>query len=139
MEWVIAVIVVVVIGLAAAMATGALGEMRAEPVRDHYRQSLPAGPLSGQDVHDLRFGVTLRGYAMAQVDEVIDRLSAEIAERDRLLGDRFAREPQHLDEDERFDESADCDEVDHLDEAETQNTDKTQNTDGPASPEELRG
>ncbi|MFX4272587.1 DivIVA domain-containing protein [Propionibacteriaceae bacterium Y1685] len=138
MEWVIAVIVVVVIGLAAAMATGALGEMRAEPVRDQYRQSLPAGPLSGQDVHDLRFGVTLRGYSMGQVDEVIDRLSAEIAERDRLLGDRFAREPQDIEEPQHIEEP----QTDEPQTDEPQNAEEPPDADetgGPESPEELRG
>ena len=47
---------------------------------------LPAGSArlaaDADDLRTLRFGITLRGYAMAQVDDVLDRLGREIAERD---------------------------------------------------------
>jgi|GEM_PF-1420646 len=79
MEWVIAAIVVVVIGLAALAATGALGELRAEPVRDVYRQPLPDQPLTAHDLDAVRFGVALRGYAMDQVDELLDRLRSDLS------------------------------------------------------------
>ena len=35
----------------------------------------------------MRFGVTLRGYAMGQVDDLLDRLALEIAERDALIAE----------------------------------------------------
>jgi DivIVA domain-containing protein len=83
MEWFIAVVVVATLGVAAMAAAGGMGEMDDEPVRDTFRQDLPTDrPLAASDIQSLRFGVTLRGYAMAQVDDILDRLTREIAERD---------------------------------------------------------
>lgn len=60
--------------------------MAAEPTRDVFRQDLPNDrDLTGEDLQRLRFGVTLRGYAMDQVDDVLDRLSGELAERDERI------------------------------------------------------
>jgi|SRR5699024_10431935 len=78
MEWVIAAVVVVLIGLAAVVGTGAFGQLRSEPVRDVYRQPLPDRPLTGTDLDSVRFAVTVRGYSMGQVDELLDRLRDEL-------------------------------------------------------------
>ncbi len=86
MEWFIAVVVVAILGVATIAAAGGLGEMAQDPVRDTYRQDLPTDrPLTASDIQTLRFGVTLRGYAMAQVDDILDRLTREIAERDATI------------------------------------------------------
>ena len=85
MEWFIAVVAVAALGAAAVAAAGGMGEMRRDPVQDTFRQDLPERPLTGDDLAGLRFGVTVRGYAMTQVDEVIDRLRREIAERDERI------------------------------------------------------
>lgn len=85
MEWAIAVLVVAVLGSAAAVAAGAFGEMPAEPVRDTYRQQLPTARLSVEDVQRLRFGVSFRGYDMRQVDDALARLGREIADRDEQI------------------------------------------------------
>jgi DivIVA domain-containing protein len=97
MEWFIAVVVVAILGIAAVAAAGGMGEMSKEPVRDTYRQDLPSDrPLAADDIRTLRFGITLRGYAMSQVDDVLDRLGREIALRDAQIaelggsGRRFA-------------------------------------------------
>ena len=82
MEWFIAAIAVAALGVAAMAAAGGMGQMSSEPVHDTYRQDLPDRPLTAEDLRTLRFGVTLRGYAMAQVDDVLERLGREIAERD---------------------------------------------------------
>lgn len=87
MEWAIAIVVIAVLGCAAAVAAGGVGEMSREPVRDTYRQDLPDRPLTGADLQALRFGITVRGYAMDQVDDILARLSHEIAERDALIAD----------------------------------------------------
>ena len=81
-EWFIAVIAVAALGVAAMVAAGGMGQMSADRVHDTYRQDLPDSPLTAEDIRSLRFGVTLRGYAMAQVDDVLERLGREIAERD---------------------------------------------------------
>lgn len=60
--------------------------MSKDPVHDVYRQDLPDDrPLSAADISGLRFGTALRGYAMDQVDDILDRLGREIAERDALI------------------------------------------------------
>ena len=82
MEWFIAAIAVAALGVAAMAAAGGMGQMSSNPVHDTYRQDLPDVPLAAEDIRSLRFGVTLRGYAMAQVDDVLERLGREIAERD---------------------------------------------------------
>jgi len=50
---------------------------------------LPMDEISGQDVRELRFPQAVRGYRMAEVDWVLDRLADELdrtgAERDGLL------------------------------------------------------
>jgi DivIVA domain-containing protein len=62
--------------------------MSKEPVYDTYRQDLPTGgALTADELKNIRFGVTLRGYAMAQVDDLLDRLALEIAERDALIAE----------------------------------------------------
>lgn len=85
MEWAIALLVVAVLGVAAAIAAGGVGQMSSDPVRDQYRQDLPDAALTAADLQTIRFGVSLRGYAMDQVDDLLARLSHEIAERDALI------------------------------------------------------
>jgi DivIVA domain-containing protein len=91
-EWFIAVIVVAALGVAAVVAAGGLGSMAAEPTRDVFRQDLPGDRvLTGDDLQRLRFGVALRGYSMTQVDDVLDRLSGELALRDERIAELEAR------------------------------------------------
>jgi len=87
MEWIIAVVAVAALGVAAVAAAGGVGEMSEDPVEDVYRQQLPEGQLSAEDVRAARFGTALRGYAMGQVDELLERLAAEIAERDARIAE----------------------------------------------------
>lgn len=87
MEWLIAVVVVAILGVAAVAAAGGLGAMAGQPVFDTFQQDLPADrPLRAGDLQSLRFGMTFRGYSMRQVDEVLDRLTRELAERDAVDG-----------------------------------------------------
>ena len=97
MEWLIAVVAVAALGVAAIAAAGGMGQISKDPVHDIYRQDLPDRALTEYDINALRFGVTVRGYAMGQVDDVLERLGREIAERDARLADltqqlaRYAR------------------------------------------------
>ena len=68
--------------------------MSKDPVHDTYRQDLPDRPLDPEDIRQLRFGVTLRGYAMAQVDDVLERLAREIAEKDATIAALTAADTQ---------------------------------------------
>ena len=94
MEWFIAVVAVAALGVAAMAAAGGMGHMSKDPVHDTYRQDLPERPLNAEDIRSLRFGVTLRGYAMAQVDDVLERLAREIAEKDATIAALTAADGQ---------------------------------------------
>jgi DivIVA domain-containing protein len=64
------------VGLVVARVDGGLGR----PTSGLAHVPLPPGrDLTAQDVSDLRFDVALRGYRMEQVDDVLDRLHAELA------------------------------------------------------------
>lgn len=82
MEWFIAVLAVAALGVAAMAAAGGMGQMNRDPVHDTFRAALPDHPLTAGDLHSMRFGLAFRGYAMAQVDDLIDRLGCEIEARD---------------------------------------------------------
>ena len=81
--------------IAAVAAAGKLGQMNAEPIRDVYRQDLPERPLVAADIETVKFAVTFRGYAMAQVDDLLERLGREIDDRDRRIAElsRLESEP----------------------------------------------
>jgi len=90
MTWFFAVLVVVVIGGVAVVATGRGGAL-AETYDDRPDARVPAdGPLTAQDVRTVRFGTALRGYRMSEVDALLARLAAEMetgrASRDREEG-----------------------------------------------------
>ncbi|WP_129840702.1 DivIVA domain-containing protein [Streptomyces sp. RFCAC02] len=90
----IATMVVVIAGVTLAVlstgdgygapVTGGL----AEAVPDRLHDPLPADrPVGPADVVRVRLPVAVRGYRMAEVDEVLDRLAAELAERDARIAD----------------------------------------------------
>jgi DivIVA domain-containing protein len=61
-------------------------------------QPLPQDrPVRASDLADARFSVAFRGYRMAEVDEALDRLAVEIAQRDeriqQLTGQPFEADP----------------------------------------------
>lgn len=77
MEWVLVSLAVCVLALAAVAATGRLGSLPAAD-DDTYEPTLPAGPLTGDDLRRTRFGLTLRGYDMGQVDALLARLADQL-------------------------------------------------------------
>ena len=91
MEWFIAAVAVVALGVAAVVASGGGGSMPKDPVRDTYAMAVSDDPLDGGAVRSLRFGVALRGYAMDQVDAVLDRLAAELDARDARVAELSAQ------------------------------------------------
>jgi DivIVA domain-containing protein len=65
-------------------ATGGLRD--AEP--DRLEDTLPPDrPLGRADVEALRLPTGARGYRMREVDDVLDRLGAELAERDARIAE----------------------------------------------------
>lgn len=91
MEWFIAAVAVVALGVAAVVAAGGGGSMAKDPVRDTYAMTVSDEPLDAGAVRGLRFGVALRGYAMDQVDAVLDRLAAELEARDARVAELEAQ------------------------------------------------
>ncbi|MCA1823941.1 MAG: DivIVA domain-containing protein [Frankia sp.] len=61
------------------------GEGLDEIAPDGAEPELPPGRLHADDVEGVRFSLAFRGYRMAEVDTVIDRLARELAERDAEL------------------------------------------------------
>lgn len=51
-----------------------------EPDRSPWGE-LPPGEIRADDLRSLRFSLAFRGYRMDQVDAVIERLAAQLAER----------------------------------------------------------
>ncbi|MFG2842177.1 DivIVA domain-containing protein [Kitasatospora sp. NPDC048296] len=87
MFWVIVVAMAVVVGGAALVALGGGGSMP-EAVPDRMAARLPQDrPLSKTDVDDLRLPMAVRGYRMDEVDDVLDRLGAELAYRDSRIAE----------------------------------------------------
>jgi DivIVA domain-containing protein len=85
--WFMLIALVVVV---AAVALAVLGNGDALPEAEHDRldDPLPADrPVHPGDLEGLRLAVTLRGYRMADVDDVLDRLGAELAERDARIAE----------------------------------------------------
>jgi DivIVA domain-containing protein len=47
----------------------------------------PDRPIAREDVEALRFPLALRGYRMADVDDALGRMGAELAERDARIAE----------------------------------------------------
>ncbi len=76
-------IVVVAIGL---LAVGKLGELP-DPTSDRAGIGLPEGDVTAPEIDALHFAVGLRGYRMGEVDDVLDRVSAEMTWRDERIAE----------------------------------------------------
>ncbi len=78
MTWFFAVVIVVVMGAVAVVATGRGGSL-ADAYDDRPDARIQAeGPLSAADLRAVRFTTAFRGYRMAEVDALLDRLAAEL-------------------------------------------------------------
>jgi DivIVA domain-containing protein len=88
-------LVVLLVGLAVAAALGRLPvEGVLPPVSTDSFRGLPRGGVDPDDLEGLRFDQVLRGYRMAQVDEVLARLRDELAGRDAEIA-RLRDEAAH--------------------------------------------
>ena len=77
MAWFLWALVPVVLLVAAVVGSGRLGAMP-DAVRDTPTPTYDPGPLTGDDVRAVRLAVVPRGYSMAQVDELLDRLAQQL-------------------------------------------------------------
>ncbi len=78
--------VVLVLFVAATVATRE-DQAMADASQDLPDLGLPVGPLEPQDVAAVRFSMAPRGYRMSEVDAVLERLAAELADRDQQLAE----------------------------------------------------
>lgn len=78
MTWFFAILIVLALGGVALVASG-WGTPLARAYDDRPDVELPVGrELSGHDVRRVRFGLVLRGYRMAEVDALLDRLATQL-------------------------------------------------------------
>ncbi|MEU6677510.1 DivIVA domain-containing protein [Streptomyces sp. NPDC046853] len=84
------VIALVVVVGAVTLAVVGGGERAVLPdvAAERFTDPLPPDrALRRADVEELRFPLTLRGYRMADVDDALGRLAAELAERDAHIAE----------------------------------------------------
>lgn len=87
MFWLVVVAMAVVIGGTALVALGG-GGVLPEAEHDRIAARLPQDrPLSRTDVDEIRLPMAVRGYRMDEVDDVLDRLGAELALRDTRIAE----------------------------------------------------
>ena len=78
--WVFALLVLAVIAGIAIVAAG-VGDPLAIEFDDRPDVVIPAnGPVRAEDLTRLRFNTTFRGYRASEVDALLDRLAAQLAE-----------------------------------------------------------
>ena len=78
MTWFFAVLVVLVMGGVAVVAAGH-GAPLGPAYDDRPDVRLPAdGPVTGDDLRDLRFDTVVRGYRASEVDALLERLAAQL-------------------------------------------------------------
>jgi len=78
MMWLLALVIVCVVGGIAVVAAGAGGSMATE-YDDRPDAVVPAdGPLSGDDLRKVRFSTVVRGYRASEVDALLNRLAAQL-------------------------------------------------------------
>jgi len=84
MTWLWVAVVVAVLGVVIAMVVGRIsGGAMPDVGPDRPAAQLSSAPLTDADLTGVRFTQTLRGYAMDEVDDFIERLRAELASRPR--------------------------------------------------------
>lgn len=85
MSLVLLLLGVAVVGVVVAVAAGRLPVGMPAATSSSPHRPLPPRSLEPADLDAVRFSVVPRGYRMDQVDAVLDRLRAELADRDRRL------------------------------------------------------
>ena len=86
--WVVWLVVVTAVLVGVVLMALGRGDGLADQQLDDVVVDLPEDrALAASDVEALRLPLALRGYRMADVDQVLDRLAAEIAVRDARIRD----------------------------------------------------
>ncbi|MEU9500801.1 DivIVA domain-containing protein [Streptomyces sp. NPDC048196] len=88
MFWFLLIAMVVVVAAVTLVVVGGDGGGLRDAEPDRLSDPLPVDrPLGRADVDAVRLPVTVRGYRMDDVDGVLDRLGAELAERDSRIAE----------------------------------------------------
>ena len=77
--WFLAGVVVLVLAAAFVAGSGRWGSMP-EVVDDRPARLVGPGPVDAEDLREVRFSVVTRGYSMAEVDDLLARLSDQLAQ-----------------------------------------------------------
>ncbi|WP_256107038.1 hypothetical protein [Streptomyces sp. ODS05-4] len=87
MFWFLLIAMVVVIAaVTLAVVGGGESDVLPEAAPQHLTDPLPlTRPVARADIEELRLPVAARGYRMGDVDDVLGRLGAELAERDARI------------------------------------------------------
>jgi DivIVA domain-containing protein len=86
MTWFFAVLAVLALGAIAMVASG-YGAPMAPAYDDRPDVTVPAdGDVTGDDLRRIRFTTAVRGYRMAEVDALLDRLAGQLEEAERRAG-----------------------------------------------------
>ncbi|MGW0709107.1 DivIVA domain-containing protein [Streptomyces sp. NPDC002643] len=79
---------VVVAAVTLAVVGGGDSAALPEAAGERLQDPLPADrPVDRADIDALRFPLAVRGYRMTEVDDALNRLAAELAERDARIAD----------------------------------------------------
>ena len=83
MMWFFAILIVLALGAVAVVASG-----RGQPMSQAYDDApdslVPSeGPVTADDLRRIRFPLAFRGYRMAEVDALLERLAEEREQTDR--------------------------------------------------------
>ena len=76
------------LGVVCAVALLAVGRFEALPdaTPDRAPLAIPEDrPMASSDIDEMRFAVALRGYRMDEVDDVLDHLAGDLADRDARI------------------------------------------------------
>jgi DivIVA domain-containing protein len=82
--WLWALVTVGVIGAIAVVASGRWGSM-VDVDEDRPDALISAGSLTGEQIKDVRFTHSVRGYRQDEVDTLLDLVAAELDRRDSML------------------------------------------------------
>lgn len=77
MAWLFATLLVLALGVVALVAAGRMGTLPPAE-RDRVPVDLPPGPLGPEHLRTVRFPLALRGYRMADVDALLDRIATQL-------------------------------------------------------------
>ena len=92
----VVILVLVAVALVVAVLGVASGRLPADPLAEAVHSTPDPGlpePPAAVDVDAVRFDTALRGYRMDDVDERLDGLRDDLAERERTLAGLRAQHP----------------------------------------------